>query len=104
MTYENAVQNILDLMVKDYEAAGYNLETPEYYIDSGRVYDKIVSNNGAQLGVKGFICKVDNPKKGFKTGDLLMAKSFNAPATNFARGNIFEKSTLAKCIRWTGVL
>jgi deoxyadenosine/deoxycytidine kinase len=33
-------------------------------------------------------------------GDILMAKSWAAPATNFARGNIFEDYT----IRWTGAV
>ena len=34
----------------------------------------------------------------FKKGDILKAASFNSPARNQARGNIFEKYSVA----WTG--
>lgn len=43
---------------------------------------------------------VAKPTKGFKEGDILKAKSWAAPATNFARGNIFENYT----VRWTGAI
>ena len=35
-----------------------------------------------------------------KRGDILKAASWNAPATNKARGNIFEEYT----VQWTGPL
>ena len=38
--------------------------------------------------VNGFIVK--KATKGFVEGDMLKAAGYNAPATNFARGNVFE--------------
>ena len=59
----------------------------------GKKYIKLVRKNG---GVWGFIVKEDGPK--FKKGDILKAAGYNAPATNAARGNIFEEYSVA----WTG--
>ena len=55
-------------------------------------YDKIIADNGTQKTVKGFICKKNNDKKGFKVGDMLKAATYSAPATNFSRGNIFDEN------------
>tara|TARA_Y100000389_G_C17149429_1_gene358868 strand:- start:23 stop:367 length:345 start_codon:yes stop_codon:yes gene_type:complete len=60
----------------------------------GRNYIKISAGHSTHSFI------VAKPTKGFKEGDILMAKSWKAPATNFARGNIFEDYT----IRWTGAL
>ena len=38
----------------------------------------------------------------FKAGDILKAASWKAPATNFVRGNLFEKTF--DRVRWTGVI
>ena len=66
----------------------------------GRNYIKIISSrHGGNETVHSFI--VIKPTKGFKVGDILKAASWNAPATNFKRGNVFELSSLA-AIRWTG--
>jgi len=68
----------------------------DFKIEEGRNYIKLSANGS----VKGFIVK--KPTKGFVVGDLLMAKSWKAPATNFARGNAlmgeFDR------VRWTGIL
>ena len=61
----------------------------------GKKYIKVV-NGGS---VHSFIV-VGNDKK-FKYGDVLKAASWNAPARNFARGNIFDKETVANTY-WTG--
>ena len=61
----------------------------------GRNYIKIISNDSAHSFI------VAKETKGFKKGDILMAASWNAPATNFARGNIFDDEYH---IRWTGAL
>jgi hypothetical protein len=107
MNYENAVQNVLDYMVKDYArwSSGKDTPLPTYVIESGRSYDKIVKICGynQSQSCAGFICRKDNPKKGFKIGDLLMSAGWSAPATNFTRGNIFEDNALNR-VRWTGVL
>ncbi len=63
-----------------------------FEIREGKKYIKLVRGTG----VWGFIVKEDGPK--FKKGDILKAAGYNAPATNAARGNIFEEFSVA----WTG--
>ena len=60
----------------------------------GRKYVKLI-NKGS---VWGFVVKEDGDK--FKRGDILKPASWAAPATNKARGNIFEEYT----VQWTGPL
>ena len=60
----------------------------------GRKYVKLI-NKGS---VWGFVVKNDGDK--FKRGDILKPASWAAPATNKARGNIFEEYT----VEWTGPL
>jgi hypothetical protein len=65
----------------------------------GKKYIKIVNNGSAA----GFIVNIESDKK-FKRGDLLKAASWNAPARNFSRGNIFTDNIAdIKSIKWTGV-
>lgn len=120
MMYENlndAVVAVKDAMIEDYkkwyvrsnERDDTNKEWREnwakeqiakyeddFKIEEGRNYIKLSANGS----VKGFVVK--KATKGFVVGDLLMAKSWKAPATNFARGNAlmgeFDR------IRWTGIL
>jgi len=69
----------------------------------------IQGRDNGQRSVNGFL--VLNPPKGtdnktnqpFQVGDLLMAKSWDQPTKNFARGNVF-KDGWENNIRWTGVL
>ena len=71
-------------------------------VSEGHRYYKIISNNGGQRSVAGFIVKEGHPK--FKEGDLLMAASWAAPAKNFARGNVFdEESFKTGSVHWTGI-
>ena len=60
----------------------------------GKKYIKIVCNNS----VAAFVVGVDNDKK-FKVGDILLPAGYNAPARNFARGNILDGDY---SIAWTG--
>lgn len=101
MTYEQALSNLIEMMVSDWEKQDYTHVQAEYFVESGRSYDKIISNNGVQKTVKGFICKKDNDKKGFKVGDMLKPATYNAPATNFARGNIFDENVR---VSWLGIM
>jgi hypothetical protein len=101
MTYEQALSNLVEMMEKDFSLQSFGHLPNEYSVESGRSYDKIISNNGVQKSVKGFICKKDNDKKGFKVGDMLKAATYNAPATNFTRGNIFDENVR---IGWLGIM
>lgn len=82
-----------------------NLEGPKVEMEVNRNFIRFVREGSCN----GFI--VLNPPKGtdnktgeaFQPGDLLMAKSWKAPAKNFARGNIFKDGWQAN-VRWTGVL
>ena len=62
----------------------------------GKKYIKIVSNTS----VHSFVVNTDNDKK-FARGDILKAASWNAPARNFARGNVLVNAL--ENVRWTGV-
>jgi len=61
---------------------------------NGRKYVKLISGNS----VWGFVVKEDSDK--FKKGDILKPAGWAKPATNAARGNIFEEYT----VQWTGPL
>jgi hypothetical protein len=64
-----------------------------------------VGNKYLKVVIKGsvhsFIVARETPK--FKVGDILMAKSYKAPATNFARGNILDPKFNFGAVRWVGV-
>ena len=76
--------------------------------EDGRAYIRLVSDNGNQRSVRGFILKkltpaVINANKGFRVGDLLKAAGWNAPAMNFPRGNVFDENFETMKIEWTGI-
>lgn len=84
---------------KDGEYSDINQKMIEKFEDGigyteGKKYIKITKeNNGC---VWGFVVKEDGTK--FKKGDILKAAGWNAPATNAARGNVFDGYQ----IQWTG--
>ena len=63
-------------------------------VRTGNKYIKIINRDN----VWGFICLYDDHK--FKRGDILKPAGFNAPARNFARGNIFKLDSYNAV--WTG--
>ena len=76
--------------------------------EDGRAYIRLVTDNGTQRLVQGFILKKMTPaierlNKGFRVGDLLKAAGWNSPAMNFPRGNVFDDDFETKEIRWTGI-
>jgi hypothetical protein len=118
-----ALENLVEAMKADYidwmtrcDLARGNTELSDisanmiadkdYVITEGRNYYKIVSVDRSQRMCAGFVCKVANEKKGFEVGDLLMSAGWSAPATNFARGNVFDLETAVNRgnVRWTGIL
>ena len=71
-------------------------------VEDNRRYWKIIGTNGGgtQRSVKGFICKAGDKK--FREGDMLKAAGWNAPARNFARGNVLDGRGVNE-VRWTGI-
>lgn len=80
--------------------ANWNIE-----IHEGQKYIKLVKkDHKSSFGggsVNGFIVK--KPTKGFVEGDMLKAASYNMPATNFKRGNVFDDANNGTIARWTGI-
>jgi len=62
-------------------------------IKEGKKYTKIIRDGS----VWGFIVNDDGPR--FKKGDILKAASWQAPATNSPRGNIYDEDY---SVQWTG--
>ncbi len=60
-------------------------------------YIKVITGNS----VWGFVVRTHDDKK-FRYGDILKAAGWNAPARNFARGNVIDKEF--RCVRWTGAM
>jgi hypothetical protein len=70
---------------------------PEKYsitIENGKKFDRIVMNRYESKSVWGFIEK--------STGSILKAKTWKAPETKHARGNIYLLEDSKVNIHWTG--
>ena len=67
-------------------------------VEENRRYWKITGKSGSSRTVKGFIVKAGDKK--FREGDMLKPAGWNAPARNFARGNVLDG---VKRVRWTGI-
>lgn len=67
----------------------------EVKFNAGRKYIKVTTKGT----VHSFI--VVGKDKDFAYGDILKAASYNAPARNFARANIFDAESYSK-VSWTG--
>ena len=76
MTSDEVAKRIRDQMFEEFKQG---LEVQE-----GSKYIKIIQNRS----VHSFIVKKDTKDGKFKTGDILKAASWAAPAKNFKRGNI----------------
>jgi len=101
MNRENAMNRLFEKIKADYAVfeASTGIDSSNiWYEGGGRKYKKIISiNESGHESVWGFIVNGDSGK--FKDGDILKAASWNAPATNKARGNIFDDEYT---VRWTG--
>ena len=90
---EDKVCVLIDNLKDNYETWAISCKIGQKQVDKfntsfdvrpGNKYIKII-NSGS---VWGFVCLYDDHK--FKRGDILKAAGFNAPARNFARGNVFK--------------
>ena len=105
-----AVKTLIEEIKKDYVrwtyqcAKGELSETNKKMIanfeegvrfEEGRKYIKVLTDTS----VWGFIVAVEDDKK-FNKGDILMPASYNSPARNKARGNVFDLENYAT--RWVG--
>lgn len=64
----------------------------------GTAYWKVMANHYGQNSVHSFVCR--KPGK-FAMGEILKAASFNTPAKNFSRGNIYLEKWPG--VAWTGI-
>ena len=69
-------------------------------VTEGSRYWKIISDKRGSRSVCGFIAKAGDKK--FREGDMLKAAGWNAPARNFARGNVLDGTGVEET-RWTGI-
>ena len=80
----------------DYSKNDYN--NKKFYYAVGRKYVHIIMEDN-QRSSHSWVMRSDDKK--FKRGDILKSASWNAPARNFARGNVLTGDY--KNIRWCGV-
>ena len=103
------VTDYIDFIMNDYvdwcgqaKIGSTQISETKFYAEEGRNYIKIVHAKwGGQRSVHSFIVKKATKK--FVEGDVLMAASWKAPATNFARATVFDKESLVGRVRWSGV-
>jgi hypothetical protein len=115
---KQAVEQVVETMKQDYirwsthdgkkPLSGYNQEVVDNWnieIKEGQKYIKLIKkDHKSSFGggsVNGFIVKT--PTKGFVEGDMLKAASYNMPATNFKRGNVYEDANNGSIASWTGI-
>ena len=100
---EDKVCVLIDNLKDNYETWAISCKIGQEQVDNfntgfdvrpGNKYIKII-NSGS---VWGFVCLYDDHK--FKRGDILKPAGFNAPARNFARGNVFKLESYNAV--WTG--
>ena len=102
----DGVNEMMNAMIDDYtnfmnpDVSETKKRMNKEFIDNltytvGKKYIKVIERNG---GVKAFVVNIDNDKK-FKLGDVLLPAGWNAPARNFARGNVLDGGY---SIAWTG--
>ena len=95
-----ALEKLRQIMIADYNKNKY-ISVYDIVFEFGSKYIKMVHiGSGSQRSVCGFVVLTKNHKK-FAYGDLLKQAGWAGPATNFARGNVFNLD--GKKIAWTGI-
>lgn len=94
------VTQILDKMESSYLSDGFKPKQSFRSLCSVKYGTKYIKIN-AKHSVWGFIVNTNSHPK-FKYGDVLKASCRNAPAINFARGNVFNDNFLDR-VQWTSI-
>ena len=90
---KQAVLDFIEYLKQNYANWSRNAEmiirhnAEGYTVKEGRRYDKIIHNDNT---VVYFIVKAGDKK--FREGDILKPAGWQAPARNFARGNVLDKN------------
>lgn len=90
------LQEYVKHLANDYAKNGYN--NKDFYFEVGRKYVHIIMSDNQRSSHSWVMI---NDDKKFNRGDILKSASWNAPARNFARGNVLNG--IFKHIRWCGV-
>jgi hypothetical protein len=93
---QKAMQEYADHLTADYGTGAQEFNVNFY---EGAKFIKVAVGNKYSYSAHSFI--VIKPDGKFKFGDILKAASWKAPAKNFARGNMLDRTF--KSIRWCGV-
>jgi hypothetical protein len=95
MSLYEGIDAYIKHLADDYGTNGYN--NKKFYAAVGRKYVHIIMEDN-QRSSHSWVMLADDKK--FKQGDILKSASWNAPARNFARGNVLCGGF--KHIRWCG--
>lgn len=97
---EKQITILLDAIVEDYARFTKGFHNPEEQVQEFK--ENLTVSEGSKyirIDTKGSVWGfINKGNKKFQVGDLLKAAGYRAPATNKARGNIFETYSVA----WTG--
>ena len=110
---EAGVEAMLEHMRDDYRGWSRSGEKDEYghrarmeedYADNlhytvGSKYIKVINSARNSSCVEAFVVNTEKDKK-FRLGDILKPAGWAAPARNFPRGNVLERTF--ERVRWTG--
>ena len=95
MSLYEAIDAYIKHLADDYGTNDYS--NKKFYIAVGRKYVHVIMEDN-QRSSHSWVMLADDKK--FKQGDILKSASWNAPARNFARGNVLCGGF--KHIRWCG--
>jgi hypothetical protein len=95
MSLYEAIDAYIKHLADDYGTNDYS--NKKFYVAVGRKYVHVIMEDN-QRSSHSWVMLADDKK--FKQGDILKSASWNAPARNFARGNVLCSDF--KHIRWCG--
>lgn len=101
---------LLQIMQDQLHSKFEHTHDESYTFTEGRNYLKLIRyKKHGHKTVVGFVvkksptsCYDNKTNRPFQVGDMLMAATWNKPATNFSRGNVFDGYN-KETVRWTGI-